>query len=84
MKNIALVVSILLTFGGGCAFAKNSHGAAAMHGHLPAHRQHTVKPSVEVDPRTKSIDAVPARTTATFHDGSAHRFGDASPSSYSY
>ncbi|MCV9910450.1 hypothetical protein OIV19_23055 [Brucella sp. HL-2] len=75
MKKIVLIVAALV-INVGSAFAENPHVGEPANLHLRAHNSRPVA-TRHVDQTTPALIK-----QQTYSGGSAHRFGDASPSSY--
>lgn len=88
MKKIVLAASVVLAFGGGFAFAENPHEGEPddlyATGRSQTAPQHVIAHPAPTEAATPDKARSPATQPHAYEDGSAHRFGDASPSSYSH
>jgi len=77
-----IFAAIALALGSSAALAENPYvgepAALAQQDRAEMERDHAVVPVRGDNRATASI----GKSNAVYHDGSAHRFGDASPSSY--
>jgi len=80
--NKIIFAALALALGSSAALAENPYvgepAALAQQDRAEMERGHSVAPARIDNRATASI----GKSSVVYHDGSAHRFGDASPSSY--